>query len=710
MKKLRPYLFLLSLCFVFVEHAISQSPSDDGSWSDPIPFGMVPVAVANLSDGRLIVWSSKFRDTFTETGDGMTWTEIFDPTLGADGQALGATLANTDHDMFCPGINNLPDGRILSAGGTSSTRTSIYDAATGQWTVADEMNIPRGYQGNVTLSDGSVFTIGGSWSDGDSPSTNGNKDAEIWTEATGWLTVSGISGNDIFTSNDLTSEVQGLYRVDNHVWLWPAPNGHLFHAGPSEMMHWIDVSGGGSMVEAGLRGDDTYAMKGTTVMFDTGRILKVGGAPSYGQSDGAELPASDRSYVIDLNGVAFGNAPTVTSTANRLSFSRTMHNSTVLPTGEVLVTGGLDRAEVFSDIGARFEAELYNPATNSWRTVAGMQTPRTYHSVSILMLDGRVFVGGGGLCDTSNLDECTNHMDAEIYSPPYLFNPDGSLAARPSISAPATADYNTNINVTGDTGIDEFALIRFSAATHSTNNEQRRIPLSFTGNGSYNVSIPDRNLLPPGYYMLFGLDNGVPSVAEAIQIGTAIPLQNDPTLVLDLGFDEASGIAVSDASIYSNDGTILERDDAGNPVTANDHSWSSGLFDGALELDGLEFNSNSIIDIPFSSNLGSIRDQITVMAWVWRDAGSVLPSGRVANTSILSHDYNEGTGIFFGFHNTLFKWSFATPFGYSDSYAGYAPLEGWVHMAATYDGQTARILCQWGRDFQKEHDGRYQFA
>jgi hypothetical protein len=39
------------------------------------------------------------------------------------------------------------------------------------------MNIPRGYQGAVTLSDGSAFTIGGSWSGG-----QGNKDADIWTE------------------------------------------------------------------------------------------------------------------------------------------------------------------------------------------------------------------------------------------------------------------------------------------------------------------------------------------------------------------------------------------------------------------------------------------------------------------------------------------------------------------------------------------------
>ena len=403
--------------------AVSQTPDQDGQWSPVLPFGIVPVAVANLPDGRLIAWSSQYRNNFDETGDGMTYTEIFDPFMGPHGQALGETVTQTDHDMFCPGINNLPDGRILAAGGTSSERTSIYDPATGVWSRAADMNINRGYQGNVTLSDGSVFTVGGSWSGSNQSSTNGGKDAELWSEATGWINLPGIQGEDIYTANDLAKEQQGLYRIDNHVWLWPAPNGQLFHAGPGEMMHWIDVSGAGTITDAGLRGPDTYSMKGTTVMFDVGKILKVGGAESYGNENTNNIPAKETSYVIDINDPS---NVTVTPTANNLGFPGTMHNSTVLPDGKVLVTGGLSQAEVFTDTGARLTAELYDPATNSWSSVAGMATPRTYHSVGILMTDGRVFVGGGGLCDASYGGECVNHLDAEIYSPPYLFTAAGN--------------------------------------------------------------------------------------------------------------------------------------------------------------------------------------------------------------------------------------------------------------------------------------------
>ena len=672
--------YLFSALFLLFSHLIgfSQSPSEVGRWSDPIGFGIVPVAVSNLPDGRLITWSSQYKLTYYTAGresDGLTWTELFDPFQGPDGAALGEFQSNTDHDMFCPGINNLPDGRILSAGGTSHQRTSIYDPATGQWSVADEMNVPRGYQGNVTLSDGSVFTLGGSWGGGDFSDTNGGKDGELWTEQTGWILLPGISGDDTFTANDLNTESQGVYRADNHLWLWPASNGRIFHAGPSEMMHWISVENGGSMVDVGLRANDSYSMKGTTVMFDVDRILKVGGAESYDR----DHPAKDNSYVIDFSNE---NNVTVTPTVNRLTYSRTMHNSTVLPNGEVLVTGGLDHAEVFSDVGARLTAEIYNPESNTWRTVAGMQVPRTYHSVAILMVDGRVFVGGGGLCDNSNPAECVNHTDAEIYSPSYLFNNDGSLATRPTISAPETADYNTSIPVTGSSGITDFNLIRFSSATHSTNNEQRRIPVSFTGNGSYTVNIPDRNLLPPGYYMLFGLNaNGVPSVAETIQIGNSIPLSEDPSLVLDLKFDDASGSVARDDSQYGNNATIYDVDNRMANKTPSTGNWGSGLFGGALETDGVEFQSNTIVDVPTSASMQTIANTMTVMAWVNRD-------DIVYNASVFTHDY---PAFFFGFHNSLYKWEIYTSEGVGSCLAGYTPTSQWVHIAATYDGQMARL-------------------
>ncbi|WP_273567547.1 PKD domain-containing protein [Maribacter halichondriae] len=638
------------------------------------------MAVANLPDGRLITWSSQYPDTFVETGNGMTYTQIFDPSTGT---TETMTTTQTDHDMFCPGINNLADGRILSAGGVSSERTSIYDPATGVWSRADDMNINRGYQGNVTLADGSVFTLGGSWSGSNTAATNGGKDGELWSAETGWINKPGIQGSDIFTTADLNGEQQGLYRVDNHLWLWAAPDGRIFHAGPSASMNWIDVSGSGTVTSAGTRGNDTFSMKGTTVMFDTGKILKVGGATSYGTEFNNGIPANEKSFVIDINNP---NNVTVTATPN-MQYVRTMHNSTVLPDGKVLVTGGLDHAEVFSDTGAALPAELYDPVSNTWETLAAMATPRTYHSVGILMTDGRVFVGGGGLCDGIGLpgyEDCTNHFDAEVYSPPYLFTAGGQLATRPSITnAPATADYDTNISVTTNTAVTEFSLIRFSAATHSTNNEQRRIPLATTGGTSHSLAIPGRNLLPPGYYMLFGLNAaGVPSVAHTIRVGNAVPLTGDPNLVMHLKFDETSGSVAADASGNNNDGTIFDVTDNGATKAPSTDNWSTGLFGGAAQMDGETFQSNTIVDVPYSASLAATAQSITVMAWVDRD-------DIANNVGILTHDY---PAMFFGFHNNLYKWEFATTAGGGDCYSGYSPAGQWVHIAATYDGTTARLF------------------
>uniref|UniRef100_UPI0011EFEAAB galactose-binding domain-containing protein n=1 Tax=Pareuzebyella sediminis TaxID=2607998 RepID=UPI0011EFEAAB len=585
-----------------------------GKWSAPIPFGMVPVAVANLPDGRLVAWSSKYRDYFGGA-DGFTYTEIFDPFLGPDGTALGEKLSTTNHDMFCPGINNMANGQLLVTGGSSHPKATLYDFSSDTWIAVDNMNVGRGYQGAVTLSDGFAFVFGGSWSGGLAP--NGEKIAEMWRPETGWKTLPGLRSDLLFNSNDLSTEVEGVYRADNHAWLWAAPNGKIFHAGPGEDMHWFDVSGSGSSIFAGKRGTDTYSMKGTTVMFDIGKLLKVGGAPSYASGD----PAKDNSYVIDINNES---SVIVTPTLNNLSFSRTMHNSVVLPNGEVLVTGGLSTAQVFVDEGARLYGEIYSPSTNQWRTVAGMQIPRTYHSVSILMTDGRVFVGGGGLCQS-----CANHMDAEIYSPPYLFDGSGNLAQRPTISAPDIVDYNSSILVNGSPNIQEFSLIRMSSATHSTNNEQRRIPVTFSGNGTYALNIPDRNLLPPGYYMLFGVDdNGVPSIAETMMVGA-------PTVLV-------SGVSVSHGSLDMSSGQTQQLTATVTPANAEDQTiiWSSNDDTVAtVDDNGLVTavaSGTAIIMASSGDGSQSARTNIIV------DGGCTLSNVAIGGIAIQSSTYGNG--------------------------------------------------------------------
>ena len=499
MKNQHKLLAVLSLVPLVMSAEVFAAYSDTGRWSGVIDLDLVPVAVANLPDGKVLAWSAKDKMAFGGT-TGRTWTTVFDP----QNETFSSTLVTeTQHDMFCPGISNLADGRIMATGGSGNNKASIYNPASGTWTAAAPMNTPRGYQGQVTMGDGSAFTVGGSWSGG-----RGNKNAEVWTPASGWVPFPLITA-DASVRDGSQSEPRGVFRDDNHAWLWAAPNGKVFHAGPANKMHWIDVKGLGSVTSAGTRGTDPYSMNGTTVMYDTGRILKVGGAQAYDTLDG-----SGRAQTIDIR---TDNA-VVTERAS-LRFPRTLHQSVVLPTGEVFVVGGMKTTRGFSDDDARLTPELWSPSSNTWTSMAAMVTPRTYHSTAILMNDARVFVGGGGLCNTCT----TNHPDVELFSPPYLYvNGTNTLATRPVInSAPSTANYSANVNISTNSAITTFALVRSSSSTHSVNNEQRRIPVTFTGSGNnYQVRMPARNNAPPGNYMLFAMNSaGTPSVAKTVRLG-----------------------------------------------------------------------------------------------------------------------------------------------------------------------------------------------
>lgn len=487
--------------------SISPAPTmvpPEPVWSRPYTLPLIAVAAANLPNGEIVFWSAYKKTNYG--GSGMTWTAIFDPSTGLSSEAL---VQNTNHDMFCPGTSVLEDGRVMITGGSNGLKVTIYDPSNNSWTNGPDMNIARGYHAQTVLSDGSVFVLGGSWS-----GTRGGKNGEVFSDHGGWQLKSGITIPN--SSSLLTADKQGVYRADNHMWLFEAPNGKIFHAGPSRRMHWIDLSGNGLITPSVLRGDDDDSMCGNAVMYDIGKILTIGGAPDYNLANG-----HNRAYVIDIN----EPGPTVERTGD-MEFPRTMANSVVLPSGEVVVVGGQEYAEIFTDFDAVYKAEIWNPTTGIWRTLeTEMEIPRTYHSVAMLMRDGRVWAAGGGLCGTCS----TNHLDAEILTPSYLIDGDtGRLKRRPAIqSVPASINPGETISVTMDTSdTHTFALVRLSAVTHNTNNDMRRIPLAVSDLGGspniFELDVPNSySIVLPGTYWLFAMNSdGVPSIGETVYVGS----------------------------------------------------------------------------------------------------------------------------------------------------------------------------------------------
>ena len=170
---------------------------------------------------------------------------------------------------------------------------------------------------------------------------------------------------------------------------------------------------------------------------------------------------------------------------------------------------------------ASYNADLYDPATNTFSSAGQNAYPRLYHSVSLLLYDGTVLFMGG------NPERGSYEDHIEIYQPAYLFNPNGTLATRPTItSAPSSISYGASFTVQtpNASSIASVVLMKDGAVTHAFDMDQRMVGLSFTaGSGSLTVTAPPNgNIAPPGYYMLFLLNSsGVPSLAKFIHMNGA---------------------------------------------------------------------------------------------------------------------------------------------------------------------------------------------
>ena len=203
-----------------------------------------------------------------------------------------------------------------------------------------------------------------------------------------------------------------------------------------------------------------------------------------------------------------------------MSYPRAFHNSIILPNGQVLITGGQYYAVGFTDQTPQLIPELWDPTTQKFTQMAPISMPRNYHSTGLLMPDATVYNGGGGLCGTCT----TNHFDAQIFNPPYLYTSTGALAARPviaSVSAGSVKVGGTLSITTSGAAVTSFSLIRLTSTTHTVNSDQRRVALTPTGSGtSFTVTIPaDSGVALPGYWYLFALtSSGVPSVAKYVKV------------------------------------------------------------------------------------------------------------------------------------------------------------------------------------------------
>jgi hypothetical protein len=200
--------------------------------------------------------------------------------------------------------------------------------------------------------------------------------------------------------------------------------------------------------------------------------------------------------------------------------SRHNANTVILPNGTLLTIGGNSGSDEYSN--RLYTVELYSkPAgdpTGSWTQLsANASIPSAYHSSAILLPNATVLLSEDDLSTAFQAGTGATHR-GQIYSPPYLFN-----GTRPRIlSAPTTASVGAQISISADTSqISSAVLVAPGATTHANDMHQRFIKLPIAANNStISATLPaSSTLVPPGYYMLFILNNnGVPSVAKFIKI------------------------------------------------------------------------------------------------------------------------------------------------------------------------------------------------
>jgi galactose oxidase len=415
----------------------------------------------------------------------------------------------------------LADGTLLVTGGhyisfEGLNVTKIYNPATnsaGSWTTpVSQMNDRRWYPTTTTLPgghSGDALVIAGQIISG-----KYNNTPQVW-QAAKWRSL----GQDILS-------------LSYYPYMFVAPNGKVFLAGPVGKTRYLDTSDS-------FTGTNRWQLVGTlttyprnwgsAVMYEPGKVLVMGGinCPWYPDNTSTDPskhcnnPPTATAEMIDLNP---SPAPSPTwQPAGSMAYARKLHNAPLLPNGNVFVSGGSSGMESPDGTPTQqnqvLTCEMWNPKTQAWSRKANLPRYRGYHSIALLLPDGRVLSAGG---DAGNL---VPNASAEVYSPEYLFN-----GARPTISsAPTSISYysSTNqtftINTSNLTGTPRVTMLAPGSVTHGFNMGQRFIELHFTANGNnttLTVTPPaNANLAPPGYYMLFILNSsGVPSFARFVQL------------------------------------------------------------------------------------------------------------------------------------------------------------------------------------------------
>lgn len=480
-----------------VSHDSCKSSGKD-SWELLTNSPIFIVHGALLANGRVLVFSGAAERNYP------LQARIWNPAT----KLLTAPVIPLPEDFFCSGHTFLADGRLLVIGGDTNgaghTNNRCYfftpdpvNPDTGSFTPTGSMANARWYPTALRLADGRVLGFSGN-----SPLA---AEVEVFDGVGNWSVLTG--------ANRAFGELYpGMHLL---------PTGEIFNArtgwasAAGTQTAYLTLSGaGGSWTDHGQQQfydrqeGVSLLMTDTTVTPPLTRLFVFGG----GVSGTATTKNNQSAEVIEFQGGVAGSS---WRRLRDMNFARTNVNAVALPDGKILIVGGHSNGQKWSPTPI-LPAEIYDPATDTYETAAALNFPRQYHSVCILLPDGRVFAAGGVAPGTADDDQ----HSMELYTPGYLTG-----ASQPTITAaPAVLTFGNSFTVDTPQAADIASLVLLApiSVTHHTDSGQRYIKLpiqSRTANSLTGLAPADGNIAPPGFYMLFIVkNNGVPSEGRFVKV------------------------------------------------------------------------------------------------------------------------------------------------------------------------------------------------
>lgn len=497
-----------------------------------------------MENGRVVFLDKVENYTQLQLPDGQfAYSSEFDPITS---QVVPIAY---DTNAFCSGGAFLADGRLVNVGGNAPLTfidPTVGDGFTairylrrsatdnnlngGAWSEpGNKLDSARWYASAQTMADGTIFVASGSLNGLDpTVATNNNPTYEI-------LNREGVSSGQSIPM-DILEKSQPYYMYpfmhllnDGSLFVFVSKSSELFNINTGTTIRTFPD----------LPGDyRTYPNTGGSVLLPLSSVNKwkpdvlICGGGAYQDITSPTDASCGRIQPLSNNPIW---------EMDSMPEGRVMVDATLLPDGTVVWLNGCNSGAQGFGLGANptLEALIYDPAQplgSRFTTGASSSIPRLYHSVALLLLDGRILIAGSNpveqpVLEASAQNPYITEFRVEIYTPPYLSGENANRRPDNLVLSSTTlqADSGTfSITFTAPEGCTEVSVVLYHGGfvTHSLHMGHGMVILDTTGwvVGSQQQSLtvqmpPNGNIAPPGPYVVYVLVDGVPGIGQAVSVG-----------------------------------------------------------------------------------------------------------------------------------------------------------------------------------------------